>query len=83
MNSLLRDWASRRFFLWSIIFFLIACVIPAKGRFVINYGGQQKIISSHEYPLLYWGTELLVLVVALSLCAFGLYRSRGKGKRDQ
>jgi len=64
--------------MWGIIFFMIAGVIPFKDHFVVNYGGQQHVITSQEYPVLYWGTDFSVLFVAISLAAYGFYRSRDK-----
>jgi hypothetical protein len=60
----------------TVIFFIIACVLPTKDRFVMTSGGQQRIITRQDNPTIYWSTEAGVMIVAGSLIVFGIYRGR-------
>ena len=72
------DRITRMLIIGGIVFFMIACVLPTKDRFVMTSGGQQRVITRQDNPAIYWGVEAGVLVVAVSLSAFGIYRSRKK-----
>jgi uncharacterized membrane protein len=72
------DRIARMLIIGGIVFFMIACVLPTKDRFVMNSGGQQRVITRQGNPGIYWGTEAGVLVVAVLLSGFGIYRSRKK-----
>lgn len=75
---MLGDRITRMLIIGSVIFVMIACVLPTKDRFVMTVGGQKRVITRQDNPAMYWGTEAGVLVVALSLFSFGIYRSRKK-----
>jgi hypothetical protein len=64
--------------IWSIVFLMIACVLPTKDRFAMTIGGQQQVITRQDNPTIYWGTEAGALVVAVSLFSFSIHRSRKK-----
>jgi uncharacterized membrane protein len=75
---MLGDRISRMLIICSIVFVMIACVLPTQDRFAMTVGGQKRIITRQDNPTIYWGTEFGVLVVAVSLFSFGIYRSRKK-----
>jgi hypothetical protein len=61
-----------------IVCFMAACIFPTKDHFVIDTGGDKTIITRQDNPLVYWGTESAVLLVAVSFCAAAFYRARKK-----
>jgi len=71
-----RDRITRMLIIGGFIFFMIACVLPTKDRFVMRSGEQQRVITRQDNPMIYWGTEAGVLTVAISLITFGIYRGR-------
>ena len=71
-----RDRIARMLIIGGVIFFMIACILPTKDRFQMTSGGQQRIITRQDNPAIYWGTEVGVLIVAVSLITFGVYRGR-------
>jgi hypothetical protein len=72
------DRVSRRLLLWGAVFFIVVCVFPAKDRFIMNNGGSKTVITRPDNPLIYWGTEAGILLVAISLIGCGIYRGRNK-----
>jgi len=72
------DRTTRKLIIGGIVFLMIACVLPTKDRFAMTSGDQQRVITRQDNPAIYWGTEVGVLVVAVSLVAFGIRRSRKK-----
>jgi uncharacterized membrane protein len=75
---MLGDRIARMLIIGSIVFFMIACALPTKDRFVMTSGGQKRVITRQDNPTIYWGTEVGVLVVAVLLLSFGIYRGRKK-----
>jgi hypothetical protein len=75
---MLGDRITRMLIIGSIVFVMIACVLPTKDRFVMTVGGQKRVITRQDDPTIYWGTEAGVLAIAVALFSFGIYRSRKK-----
>jgi hypothetical protein len=73
-----RNRTSGKLVIWGCILFLIACTLPLKDKFETNSGGQQRIITRQDIPLIYWGVELMILSIAIFLCAYGFYQNRKK-----
>jgi uncharacterized membrane protein len=71
-----RDRITWMLIIGGIIFLMIACVLPTKDRFVMTSGGQQRVITRQDNPTIYWGTEAGVLIVSVSLIAFGIFRGQ-------
>jgi hypothetical protein len=62
-------------------------VFLAKGKFEMRSGAMHggrtnRVISREESPLIYWGTESLILGAAILLCAMGAYRPRSQTGGD-
>ena len=77
-TPIFKDRISRRLIFWSFLFFIIAAILPTKDRFVMNSGGQERVITRKDNPKIYWGVESGILVVAVSLSAYAIFRSRKK-----
>ena len=75
---MLGDRITRILLISGVVFLMAACVLPTKDKFVINSGGQQRIITRQDNPAIYWGTEIGALVIAVSLFSLGIYRNRNK-----
>lgn len=72
---------------WGVIIFVIFCIFLKTGRFEMRSGsihsGQKKrVITRQDSPLIYWGTEFAILVVAVSLVGLGVYRARKESGGD-
>jgi hypothetical protein len=66
---------------WGAFLFVIFLVFLATGRFemrsgAIHGGRTNRLISRQDSPVIYWGTESSILVVAVALLAMGVYRAR-------
>jgi hypothetical protein len=67
---------------WGVFVFVIFCIFLATGRFEMRsssrHGGnrESRVISRQDSPLIYWGTESTILVVAVTLFALGVYPAR-------
>ena len=75
-DIMLGDRVTRMLIIGSIIFVMIACVLPTKDRFVMTVGSQKRVITRQDNPAVYWGVESGILFVAVSLSAYAFYRSR-------
>jgi hypothetical protein len=69
---------------WGAFMSVIFLIFLATGRFemrsgAIHGGRTNRVISRRDSPLIYWGTESSILVVAVALWAMGVYRARDVG----
>ena len=76
MTPAFRSRLSRGLILGSVVLFMIAGILPTKDRFVMDVGGEKRVITRQDNPLVYWGTESGILVVAIAFFGFGFYRAR-------
>jgi hypothetical protein len=73
---------------WGVFVFVIFCIFLMTGRFEMRSGSRHgggrvnRVISRQDSPLIYWGTESAILVVAVSLFASGVYRARKESDGD-
>jgi hypothetical protein len=78
MTPIFQDRNSRRLFICAFIFIIAAISLPTHDRFALDIGGHKELIIRHDKPLIYWGTELVFLFVAIALSAYAIYRNRRK-----
>ena len=76
MPSMFHGRGPRLSIILGLVFFMIACVFPTKDRFYMTINGEVSVITRNEDPLIYWGTESAILLIAVSFSAYGLYRDR-------
>jgi hypothetical protein len=78
---------SRVLLFWGGFLFVVFGVFLVAGKFEIRSGARlvgrrTTLILRHDSPLIYWGTESAILVVAVSLFASGVYRARKDSDGD-
>jgi hypothetical protein len=78
MIPIFQDRISRRLIFWSVLLFMAAAILPTQDHLAIDIGGQHRIITRQDNPMIYWGVESEILFVATSLCAYAFYRNRKK-----
>jgi len=78
MTPIFQDRIFRRLILWSILLFMTAGILLTQDRFVMTSGGHQRVVTRQDNPGIYWGVESGILLVAISLSAYAIHRSRRK-----
>lgn len=79
---------SRILIFWGAFVFLVFCIFLKMGRFELRSGARiggfrrTSLISRQDSPLIYWGTQSSILLIALSLVGAGLYRARKESGAD-
>lgn len=76
-----RGQLSKALMFWGCFVFVIFFIFLTAGKFEMwnrsAHGRENvKIISRHDDPLIFWGIESAILVLAVSLVAAGVYRAR-------
>jgi hypothetical protein len=72
----------RLLYFWGAFVFLIFCIFLKTGHFEVRSGARvggfrrTTVISRQDHPLVYWGTQSSILILAVSLVALGVYRAR-------
>jgi hypothetical protein len=67
---------------WGGFLLVIFCIFLLTGKFEIRSGAKvgggrrTTYISRQDDPLIYWGTESFIFVVATSLFSIAVYRAR-------
>ncbi len=58
---------SPRLTLSRISLLLVACVLPMKDYIAIDLGTFHRAYTRHRNPLVYWGLDLAIIALAVSL----------------
>ncbi|OOG36812.1 hypothetical protein B0E51_17770 [Rhodanobacter sp. C05] len=83
-----RGQLSKLLMFWGVFVFVIFCIFLEVGKFEMRSGSIHgrhqilRVISRQDNPLIYWGTEFAILVVAVLLVALGVYRARKDSDDD-
>jgi hypothetical protein len=83
-----RGQLSKPLVFWGVFAFVIFCIFLTTGKFEMRSGSIHgrhqilRVISREDNPLIYWGTESVILVVAVLLVASGVYRARKDSDDD-
>jgi hypothetical protein len=80
MFSFKRYWSlinrGRALTIWGVVFLLIAAILPTQDRFNVDLGGRKTVVTRQHEPFAYWDMEAGIVLVAVTLIAFGIYRQR-------
>lgn len=74
MKSLFQCRIAWRLMLAGTILFVIAAILASETQFNINIG-RYRVITRQQNPLIYWGIEAGIVIVAAFLCLCAFWRN--------